>query len=58
MMGGDRAVAGIRAAAQAGWLPYVASDDTDMTVALARENGAGFRIMELLPEMLAAFGIF
>jgi predicted enzyme related to lactoylglutathione lyase len=36
---GDRAVAGIRAATQAGWLPYVASDDADTTVALARENG-------------------
>jgi predicted enzyme related to lactoylglutathione lyase len=36
---GDRAVAGIRASGTAGWLPYVASDDVDTTVALARENG-------------------
>lgn len=36
---GDHAVAGIRAGEAAGWLPYVASDDTDSTVALARENG-------------------
>jgi predicted enzyme related to lactoylglutathione lyase len=36
---GDRAVAGIRASPEVGWLPYVASDDVDADVATTVENG-------------------
>lgn len=36
---GDRAVAGIRLGEGAGWLPYVACDDTDAIVTATLENG-------------------
>ncbi|GAA1802487.1 VOC family protein [Planosporangium flavigriseum] len=69
---GDQAVAGLRAvpeSAPTGWMPYVATDDADATIALVRDNGGSVlsgpaelsdaaRIAVVADAAGAAFGVW